>query len=305
MIAPKDIKLIAYFLDAMVAERGIAGNTVSAYQRDLDAAAEILGGKSGLADANADDIRYCLKIWSGHLAPRSVARRLSAIRSFMAFLLDEGIRPDDPSGHIDPPKLGKSLPKSLSEDEVQKMLNIAAEDKTPQGVMLMSMLEMLYGTGLRISELIDLPVSSFIRRHNHLTVMGKGGKERVVILTDAAITAAEHWLKMRDTVADNITSSHLYPSKNPSQNIRRETVYALIKNLGIRAGINSVVSPHMLRHSFATHMLNRGADLRTLQMLLGHADISTTEIYTHTRDDRLSGLVHDAHPLARNYKSNV
>ncbi|MCE2517312.1 MAG: tyrosine-type recombinase/integrase, partial [Alphaproteobacteria bacterium] len=248
--------------------------------------------------------------WSRDLAPRSVARRLSAVRSFMAFLVEENLRPDDPSTHLDAPKTAASLPKSLSEDDMSRLLNHAAGDDSVTGVMLMSMLEMLYGTGLRISELVNLPVGSFTRRLDHITVMGKGQKERVVILTQAAQLATAAWLEKRDEHPGYVTSSYLYPGqggdgKSGDAPMRRETVYQLIRTLGRNAGIAQAISPHMLRHSFATHMLNRGADLRSLQMLLGHADISTTEIYTQTRDDRLAGLVKDAHPLARLPKIDV
>ena len=300
--SPDDV-LIGQFLDAMVALRGSSPHTVAAYRRDLTAASDILCG--ALATAGPDGLRHCLKLWSSELAPRSVARRLSAVRSFMAFLVEENLRHDDPSSHIDAPKTAASLPKSLSEDEVMRLLTHAAADDTPQGVMLMSMLEMLYGTGLRISELVNLPVASFTRRHDHLTVMGKGQKERVVILTEAAHQATAAWLAKRDEEPAHLTSPYLYPARDGDGPIRREQVYGLIRALGERAGLPKPVSPHMLRHSFATHMLNRGADLRSLQMLLGHADISTTEIYTQTRDDRLAGLVKDAHPLARMPKIDV
>jgi integrase/recombinase XerD len=297
--AAPDVKAIRHFLDAMVAMRGISPNTLAAYQRDLDAAAAVLAGRSGLVAATPDDLRHCLKCWSGYLASRSVLRRLSAVRSFMAFLVEENLRADNPAAHIDAPKTAKSLPKSLSEEDMGKLLSAAAADTSPQGVMLMSMLEMLYGAGLRISELIHLPVASFTRRHDHITIVGKGGKERVVMLTAAAHLATEAWLKIRDNVAGSVTSPYLYPSRNADRPISRGRVFGLIRQVGLRAELSTSVSPHILRHSFATHMLNRGADLRSLQMLLGHADISTTEIYTQTRDDRLAGLVRDAHPLAR------
>ena len=299
IISTKDSKIIGHFLDAMIAERGIALNTQAAYQRDLDAAAKLLASKSGLAQATADDLRHCLKIWADDLAPRSVARRLSAVRSFMAFLVEEGVRKDDPSAHIDPPARGKNLPKSLSEDEVGRMLTLAGEDKSAQGLMLFSMLEMLYGTGLRISELVGLPVANFSRRLDHINVVGKGGKERVVMVTDAAYAAAEAWLNVRDAHGDNIASPYLYPAKDAAKPIDRTTVYGLIKALGKRAGISVAVSPHMLRHSFATHMLNRGADLRSLQLLLGHADISTTQIYTAVQASRLVDEHALHHPRAK------
>lgn len=294
-----DIGAIRDFLDAMAAMRGIAPNTMAAYERDLMAGAKVLAKRGGLVKASPDDLRHCLKIWSRELAPRSLSRRLSAVRSFMAFLVEENYRPDDPSSHIDAPKIAKTAPKSLSEDDMQRLLKTAASDTSPQGVMVMSMLEMLYGTGLRISELINLPASNFTRWHEHMTVKGKGGKERVVVLTPAAHLGVEAWLKIRDDNPNFIASPYLYPAKTPNRAITRGRVFSLLRQLGERAGLSTKISPHMLRHSFATHMLNRGADLRSLQMLLGHADISTTEIYTHVRDDRLAGLVKTAHPLAK------
>lgn len=301
----QDEDMIRNFLDAMVAMRGISPNTVAAYERDLFAACDAMPSSRPLTNANADDLRHFLKIWAKDLAPRSVARRLSALRSFMGFLIEENIRKDDPSAHIDLPKIGKSLPKSLSEDDMAKLLKTAADDNTPNGIMLMSILEMLYGTGLRISELVQLPVGLFTRRNDHITVMGKGKKERIVMLTEAAHNAVQAWIKCRDADGDAIASSYLYPSGKTDRPISRERVYMMLRDLGIRAGLRVAISPHMLRHSFATHMLNRGADLRSLQLLLGHADISTTEIYTHTRDDRLAGLVNDTHPLARFPKIDV
>ena len=292
--------MITMFLNAMRAEKGLAANTIAAYDRDLTSAGLALSPKTNLINANANDLRQVLKHWAGDLTAKTVARKLSALRQFMIFLVAEGIRGDDPSQYLDAPKQPKSLPKSLGEQEVAALLTTAGQDQSPQGVMIMAMLELLYGAGLRVSEMTQLEAAVFNRRNDHITIRGKGGKDRVVMLTHAALDAVEAWLHIRDQNPDGVTTRFLFPSpKTPDQPISRVEVYGLIRQLGVDAGVGAV-TPHMLRHSFATHMLNRGADLRSLQVLLGHADISTTEIYTKTRDDRLSGLVHDTHPLARN-----
>ena len=314
-LSPDDRRLITSFLDAMRAEKGLAANTIAAYDRDLTSAGLALPSQKTLLQASANDLRHVLKIWSADLTAKTVARKLSAMRQFMGFLVAEGIRCDDPSQYLDAPKQPKSLPKSLDESEVTALITTATQDQSPQGLMLMAMLELLYGTGLRVSEMTQLEAAVFNRRNDHITIRGKGGKDRVVMLTNAALDAVESWLKSRDANPDAVTSRFLFPNpksndpKSPDQKqldqaINRVEVYGLIRQLGISAGVGAV-TPHMLRHSFATHMLNRGADLRSLQVLLGHADISTTEIYTKTRDDRLSGLVHDTHPLARNSDVDV
>ena len=298
-LRPEDRRMISTFLDAMRAERGLSANTIAAYQRDLTSAALALPHQAGLTQATADDLRHVLKIWSADLTAKTVARKLSALRQLMVFLVAENIRPDDPSQYLDSPKQPKSLPKSLGEEALSRLLTRAAEDPSPHGAKLMAMLELLYGAGLRVSEMTQLDAGVFSRRNDHITIRGKGGKDRVVMLTEAALDAVEVWLKWRDEMPDAVTSRFLFPDpKNPDAPISRIAVYGMIRQLGVAAGVGDV-TPHMLRHSFATHMLNRGADLRSLQVLLGHADISTTEIYTKTRDDRLSGLVHDTHPLAR------
>ena len=298
-LRPEDRRMISTFLDAMRAERGLSANTIAAYQRDLTSAALALPHQTGLTQATADDLRHVLKIWSADLTAKTVARKLSALRQLMVFLVAENIRPDDPSQYLDSPKQPKSLPKSLGEEALSRLLTRAAEDSSLHGAKLMAMLELLYGAGLRVSEMTQLDAGVFSRRNDHITIRGKGGKDRVVMLTEAALDAVEMWLKWRDEMPDAVTSRFLFPDpKNPDAPISRIAVYGMIRQLGVAAGVGDV-TPHMLRHSFATHMLNRGADLRSLQVLLGHADISTTEIYTKTRDDRLSGLVHDTHPLAR------
>ena len=300
VLSSEDRQMITMFLNAMRAEKGLAANTIAAYDRDLTSAGLALSPKTNLINANANDLRQVLKHWAGDLTAKTVARKLSALRQFMIFLVAEGIRGDDPSQYLDAPKQPKSLPKSLGEQEVAALLTTAGQDQSPQGVMIMAMLELLYGAGLRVSEMTQLEAAVFNRRNDHITIRGKGGKDRVVMLTHAALDAVEAWLHIRDQNPDGVTTRFLFPNpKTPDQPISRVEVYGLIRQLGVDAGVGAV-TPHMLRHSFATHMLNRGADLRSLQVLLGHADISTTEIYTKTRDDRLSGLVHDTHPLARN-----
>ena len=300
VLSSEDRQMITMFLNAMRAEKGLAANTIAAYDRDLTSAGLALSPKTHLINANANDLRQVLKHWAGDLTAKTVARKLSALRQFMIFLVAEGIRGDDPSQYLDAPKQPISLPKSLGEQEVAALLTTAGQNQSPQGVMIMAMLELLYGAGLRVSEMTQLEAAVFNRRNDHITIRGKGGKDRVVMLTHAALDAVEAGLHIRDQNPDGVTTRFLFPSpKTPDQPISRVEVYGLIRQLGVDAGVGAV-TPHMLRHSFATHMLNRGADLRSLQVLLGHADISTTEIYTKTRDDRLSGLVHDTHPLARN-----
>lgn len=294
--SPGDRLVVDRFMMAIRAERGVSANTIDAYRRDLAAMATRIDGVS-LLDADADAIRHCLAQWSAHLAARSVARRLTAIHQFMLFCVDEGLRDDDPTASIDRPKIPAPLPKSLTEDEVGKLFAIVAEADDTTGIRLAAMLEILYATGMRISEMVALPVASVSRGQTSITIRGKGGKERVVLMTDAAHQAVARWLEWRDRNPDFVASDFLFPT--PQGHIGREAVFLEIRDLGQRAGITTSVSPHMLRHSFATHMLNRGADLRSLQLLLGHASITTTEIYTKTQDKRLAGLVRDSHPLAR------
>ena len=300
-----DRELVDRFLSAIRAERGASANTVDAYRRDLAA----LAGSSGtpLADVDADGIRRCLAEWSAALAPRSVARRLTAIHQFMGFCVEEGVRRDDPTAPVDRPKVPASLPKSLTEEQVAALFAAAEREAgagatASAGLRLMAMLEMLYATGLRVSELVALPLAAVSRRQPSITVAGKGGKERIVIMTEAGHRAVEAWLAERDKTPAWVASPYLFPAAAGASrdgHLSREKAWSEISRLGRLAGLPSGVSPHTLRHSFATHMLNRGADLRSLQLLLGHASIATTEIYTKTQDKRLAGLVRDIHPLAR------
>lgn len=285
------------FLSAIAAERGAAPNTIAAYERDLLIWAQSLPGGETLLAAGIDSLRRVMAGWTARFSPKTVSRRLSALHQFMVFAVEEGLRPDDPTSRLDRPKMPENLPKSLTEDELAQLFAAAVKTEGQRGLRLVCMLEILYATGLRVSELVALPLAAVRRGQDRITVTGKGGRERIVVLTGAAHTAIEAWINARDQDPDAVTSPYLFPRGDGA--IPRQEVNTELKRLAREAGITRSVSPHMLRHSFATHMLNRGADLRSLQMLLGHADITTTEIYTKTRDDRLAGLVRDIHPLAR------
>jgi len=293
--------LIDGFLHAVSAMRAAAENTLAAYRRDLDDCCVGLAqhGQS-LSSCSADDLRALLVWWHQRgLAPRSVARRLSALRQFMGWAVDEGIRPDNPTRWIDNPSLPATLPKSLDEAEIVRLLDAAAS-LTPAfaATRAVTMLEVLYATGLRVSELMGLQVTAFRRHPDTILVTGKGGRERLVPLGDTAKAAVARWLDCRDSRPAFMLSEMMFPADD-GRAMTRQAFAALLKKLALAAGLDPVrVSPHKLRHSFATHMLNRGADLRSLQSLLGHADITTTQIYTANRPDRLAGLVASAHPLA-------
>ena len=297
--------LIMMFLDALVAMRAVSANTLSAYQRDLVDTSQLLHvGKTTLSDCSADDLREVISLWHQRgLSARSVARRLSAIRQFMGWAVDDQIRSDNPCRWIDNPSLPAPLPKSLSEDEVTKLLAAAtAMQPAALSSRAVAMLEILYATGLRVSELVHLQVSQFRRKPDSIIVVGKGGRERLVPLGKAAKHAAADWLELRDATAGYLLSDYMFPGNSATANggaMTRQQFAQLLKSIAVQAQIDPRrVTPHKIRHSFATHMLNRGADLRSLQTMLGHADIATTQIYTSSRPDRLAGLVADAHPLA-------
>lgn len=297
--------LISLFLDAISAMRAASTNTLAAYQRDLADTSALLAAEAiSLADCTADDLRRVIALWHQRgLSARSVARRLSALRQFMSWAVEDQIRADNPCRWIDNPSLPTSLPKSLSEDEVAKLL-AAAEAMQPAALSLraVAMLEILYATGLRVSELVSLQVAQFRRDPDSVLVVGKGGRERLVPLGMAAKRAAADWLNLRDATATYLLSDFMFPDDKSTADggaMSRHQFAQLLKLIASKAKINPQrVTPHKLRHSFATHMLNRGADLRSLQTMLGHADISTTQIYTASRPERLAGLVADAHPLA-------
>jgi integrase/recombinase XerD len=301
---------LALFLDMLIAEKGAAAHTVEAYTRDLAAILAFLQSRGADAKtATSDQIRAFLAGLSKKgLAPTSRARKLSAIRQFFRFLLAEGIRSDDPCSVIDSPKLGRPLPKILSFAEVEKLLETAAnqiklaKDGAPRlrALRLYALLETLYATGLRVSELIALPREALVGDDRVITIKGKGGRERLVPLTDAARKAIAAQLAAIDEDEMRAASPWLFPSPGGSEPLTRQRFGQELKALALASGVSpDRVSPHVLRHAFASHLLERGADLRTVQQLLGHADISTTQIYTHVIEERLRRLVEEHHPLAQ------
>jgi len=296
---------IEAFLEMMSAERGAAENTLSSYRRDLEDASDAIGG--GLAAACAADIRaYLDDIAARGFAATSQARKLSAIRQFFKFLYAEGLRGDDPTGTLDSPKKGRPLPKTMSEAETGRLIDRAAAEAGDAGsddrlahLRLHALVEVLYATGLRVSELVGLPVTVALRDDRFFMVRGKGDKERMVPLSAKARAAMRAWLAARATVPAFADSPFLFPAASDTGHLSRQVFARDLKGLAARAGIASAkISPHVLRHAFASHLLQNGADLRAVQQLLGHADISTTQIYTHVLEERLVRLVNDHHPLA-------
>ncbi len=295
----------------LMAERGAAAHTIDAYTRDLSEFLAFLAAKGKTAEsATSEHLRgFLAALAKKGLAPTSRARKLSAIRQFFRFLMAEGLRGDDPSSAIDSPKLGRPLPKILSLEEVETLLETAAEAIEHAGdggarrraLRLYALLETLYATGLRVSELISLPRAVLTTDDRVLTIKGKGGRERLVPLNEAARNAlAAHLAAVREDEAKDKDASHwLFPSSG-GEHLTRQRFGQELKALALAAGMDpSRVSPHVLRHAFASHLLERGADLRTVQQLLGHADISTTQIYTHVIEERLRRLVEQHHPLAQ------
>ncbi len=298
------------FLEMMAAERGAAPNTLAAYERDLLDCEAFLARRGGLEGAGPDDLRaYLAALARRGLAPRSSARRLSALRQFYRFLFAEGRRGDDPTAALDAPRLGRSLPKILTEAEVDRLLAAARAHDGPDGTRLTLIIELLYATGLRVSELVALPRAVARRDPRVLIVRGKGGRERMIPLGEparAALTryleslAAEERSKRRSANASDAGARWLFPSRGGSGHLTRRRVGQMLKDLAVEAGLDPAkLSPHVLRHAFASHLLDHGADLRSVQKMLGHADISTTQIYTHVLDARLAALVREHHPLAR------
>jgi integrase/recombinase XerD len=303
-----DARLIDLYLDMLAAERGAARNTLEAYRRDLeDFAVELKG--AAIADATGEDIRgYLARLAGRDLSAATVARRLSAVRQLYRFLYAEGLRRDDPAAAIEGPKRGRPLPKVLSVKHVDQLLTKArdgiddAERPISQRLRasrLTCLLELVYATGLRVSELVALPASAARRDERMLIVRGKGDKERLVPLNQAAKRAMRDYLALREE-AGLTSSKWLFPSFGESGHLTRQHFARDLKALAAAAGLRPAqVSPHVLRHAFASHLLQNGADLRSVQTLLGHADISTTQIYTHVLEERLKSLVRDLHPLGQ------
>ena len=287
----------------MMAERGASENTRAAYQRDLTDFTDWLAtqGRSLIA-AESGDIRDFLSALAEQgLARSSAARKLSTLRQFYRFLHGDGYRDDDPTAVIDSPRSQRSLPKVLSETEVDRLLMEARRSEGASGDRLVAMLELLYATGLRVTELVGLPLNAVTGDREILLVTGKGGKERLVPITGDARAAVDRYLESRATfLPEGGDSRYLFPSRGRKGHVSRRRFAQMLDELAVRAGLDPArVSPHVLRHAFASHLLANGADLRLVQQMLGHADISTTQIYTHLLDARLKSLVADVHPLAK------
>jgi integrase/recombinase XerD len=308
--AAADDNLVELFLDMQAAERGAGENTLGAYRNDLaDLTAHLRASGRNIADAGTDDLRaFLVSLAERGFKASSVARRLSALRQLFRFLYAEGKRSDDPAAVLEGPKRGRALPKVLSIAEVDRLLKQARSDAEDEklsdatrlrAARLLCLLETVYATGLRVSELVALPASAAKRDQRMIVVRGKGGKERLVPLNQAAKRAMEDYLTLRAKGEDKTQSKWLFPSFGEACHITRQHFARELKALGGRCGISAErLSPHVLRHAFASHLLHNGADLRVVQTLLGHADISTTQIYTHVLEERLKTLVRDLHPLA-------
>ena len=311
--ARSDAALIELFLDMLAAERGAAANTLAAYRRDLaDYANALRRAGTGVAAASTAELRaYLSGLDAQGLKATTSARRLSAVRQLHRFLYAEGLRKDDPAAVLTGPKRGRALPKVLSIAEVDRLLRVAREQTEDAGgpaprrlraARLECLLEVVYATGLRVSELVALPLSAARRDARVLYVRGKGNKERLVPLNDSAKQAMAAYLALLAEAAASPSikpSKWLFPSFGESGHLTRQHFARELKALAGLAGLAAgKVSPHVLRHAFASHLLHNGADLRVVQTLLGHADISTTQIYTHVLEDRLKSLVRDLHPLA-------
>src|SRR5215469_11201534 len=291
------------FFEMLAAERGAAPLTLLAYQNDLSDLAGFLAARHvPVQDADAASLHaYLANAATVRLSPRTLARRISAMRQFYRFLLLEGVRSDDPTIELDTPRLGRPLPKILSETEVSSLIDAARGWPGDEGIRLHCLIELLYATGLRISELLTLPLAAARRDPRFLLISGKGGRERVVPLSAPGRAALVRYLGCREHfLPEGRPSRWLFPSRGRAGHLTRQRAGQLLKELAAKAGLDpEKLSPHVLRHAFASHLLDHGADLRSVQQMLGHADIATTQIYTHVQTDRLRKLVESAHPLAR------
>jgi integrase/recombinase XerD len=296
--------LIESFLDMMSAERGASANTIAAYRRDL----LDFGARADAKGATRDDVKkYLASLTKTGIAGSSQARKLSALRQFFGFLYTEGVRKDDPTSAIDTPKRQRPLPKVLTREDVDALINQARceAEKGAEGIRLLCIVEMLYAAGLRVTELVGLPLASVRDRSGFLLVKGKGSKERLAPLNPGARAAIEAYLEARDEFLPapprrHRTERFLFPSRSAEGYLTRRRCHQMMKELALKANIDpDKLSPHVLRHAFATHLVEGGADLRSVQTMLGHADIGTTQIYTHVAQDRLTSVMEAAHPLSR------
>lgn len=293
-------KHIEAFLEMMAAERGASLRTVEAYRRDLEDVDAFLKARAKELHKvkHADLEAYMHTVVQNHLSAKTQSRRLSAIREFYRFLYSEDIIKKNPADYLLSPKVGKSLPKYLSESEIGRLLDVAAHKNR----RMKTLLEVLYASGMRVSELVSLPVSSVLKDANSITVIGKGNKERIVPLNEIARQALDQWLMLRELLLKKgRTNKWLFPSRSSSGHLTRDGFFKALKEIAVEAGISPErVSPHVFRHSFASHLIAHDADLRSVQKMLGHADIATTEIYTHVLEDRLKKTLEKSHPLAYN-----
>jgi integrase/recombinase XerD len=301
------------FLEMMSAERGAAVNTLASYQHDLDDLYSFLvSKKKSPTNAESSDLAaYLRQLDERGFAASSQGRRLSAMRQFFKFLYAEGLRADDPTAILDAPKKGRSLPKIMSEDTVTRLLERAAQEASEPGpeqvsrLRMLTLLELLYATGMRVSELVSLPAKVLGQEGRFLMIRGKGNKERLVPLSRSAIAALKAYGDARKLAAETAgDSAWLFPSSGKEGYLPRQVFARDLKGLAARAGLKAAaISPHVLRHAFASHLLQNGADLRVVQELLGHSDISTTQIYTHVLEERLRETVETHHPLAKQPKN--
>ena len=304
--------LVEQFIEMMVAERGCAANTSAAYLRDLNDFVEFARRKKlRLMTASADAIeKYSASLHRADFSPRSIARKLSCLRQFFHFLYSEKIRGDDPAATVDSPKQGRPLPKCLSESDIEALIAEAHKPQNAESRRLVALLEILYGSGLRVTELISLKVTAVqnvkaTTALPFLMIKGKGGKERIAPLSPNAIAALSDYMTFRDSfLKKDEKSPWLFPSRGKLGHLTRQRFGQMLKELAVLAGIDpEKISPHTLRHSFASHMLAGGADLRVIQELLGHSDISTTQIYTHVQKEKLVKLVTEHHPMSKKSSS--
>ena len=297
------LKIVEQFIEMLIAERGASANTSAAYFNDITNF-EAFQNKAGqnLAGATTDHVRSYLRHRTEIGAnSRTISRNLSVLRQFFKFLQSENIRSDNPALNVDGPKAARSLPKLISENDVEALLAKAQDSQTAEGIRLNCLLEIAYATGLRVTELVSLPNESFRYESETLLIYGKGGKERLVPLTPSAIKAIVAYEEIREHfLKEYETSKFFFPSRSKQGYLTRRRLGQLLKELARKAGLDpAIISPHVLRHAFASHLLNRGADLRSLQKMLGHSDISTTQIYTHVQKDRLHNVISSHHPMAK------
>ena len=291
------------FLEMQSAERGASVHTLDAYRRDLlDYAGYLKNKKHTFTDAGAEHVRgYIASLSEAGLKASTQARRLSALRQLHRFLLEEDIRNDDPTSAVESPKRGRPLPKIVTEAQTQSLIDAAAALEGPEAVRLLCITELLYASGLRVSELVTLSLNAVSGERKMLLIKGKGGKERLVPLGAPAREAIKAYLQVRARFLppSERAQRFLFPSYGVEGHLTRRRVAQLLKDLAVKAGVDpKKLSPHVLRHAFASHLVAHGADLRSVQQLLGHADIATTQIYTHVQDERLRRLVAEKHPLA-------